>query len=257
VNDGNGFVFVDHLGEICPSGFLPMARGNVRTDDLVSIYRDDEIFRRLRDAEALMGKCGRCEFREMCGGSRGRGGGVAGEAVDDPAAPGDPLLAEHAGAGRVGLADVDDDGLARRLRDGERAPERRLLHGPGREVVVEVEAGLAHRDDARVPGERVVERPVLLGHAGALVGMDADRGAEEPGIPCGELEGVPEVTGGAPQADADDPEEPRGARARDDGVEIVGVVLGVEVGVGVDEAGLVHSGFRSRVVPDRRAGRTT
>jgi radical SAM protein with 4Fe4S-binding SPASM domain len=91
VNDGNGFVFVDHLGEICPSGFLPMARGNVRTDDLVSIYRDDEIFRRLRDAEALMGKCGRCEFREMCGGSRGRAYAATGSLVaSDPLCPYEP-----------------------------------------------------------------------------------------------------------------------------------------------------------------------
>ena len=72
VNDGNGFVFVDHLGNVCPSGFLPMIRGNIKTDDLVSIYRTDEIFLRLRNTDALMGKCGRCEFREMCGGSRGR-----------------------------------------------------------------------------------------------------------------------------------------------------------------------------------------
>lgn len=91
VNDGNGFVFVDHLGEVCPSGFLPVSRGNVRTDDLVSIYRDDEIFQRLRDADALMGKCGRCEFREMCGGSRGRAFAATGSLVaSDPLCVYDP-----------------------------------------------------------------------------------------------------------------------------------------------------------------------
>ena len=52
--------------------FLPIACSNVRHSDLVSIYRDDEIFQRLRNPDALMGKCGRCEFREMCGGSRAR-----------------------------------------------------------------------------------------------------------------------------------------------------------------------------------------
>lgn len=91
VNDGNGFLFVDHLGDVCPSGFLPMARGNVRTDDLVSIYRDDQIFRRLRDANALMGKCGRCEFREICGGSRGRAYAATGSLVaSDPLCVYDP-----------------------------------------------------------------------------------------------------------------------------------------------------------------------
>jgi radical SAM protein len=85
VNDGNGFLFVDHLGEVCPSGFLPLSRGNVRTDDLVAIYRDDEIFQRLRDSNALMGKCGRCEFREICGGSRGRAYAATGSLVaSDP-----------------------------------------------------------------------------------------------------------------------------------------------------------------------------
>lgn len=72
VTDGNGFLFIDHLGNVCPSGFLPLVRGNVRHGDLAAIYRNDEIFRRLRQADALGGKCGRCEFRDMCGGSRAR-----------------------------------------------------------------------------------------------------------------------------------------------------------------------------------------
>ena len=72
VNDGNGFVFIDHVGGICPSGFLPMVRGNVRSATLRDVYCDDEAFRRLRHADGLRGNCGRCEFREVCGGSRSR-----------------------------------------------------------------------------------------------------------------------------------------------------------------------------------------
>jgi radical SAM protein len=91
VNDGNGFIFVSHLGEICPGGFLPMSRGNVRTESLVSTYRDDQIFRRLRDADALMGACGRCEFRLMCGGSRARAYAATGSLVAaDPLCAYDP-----------------------------------------------------------------------------------------------------------------------------------------------------------------------
>ena len=91
VNDGNGFVFIDHLGDVCPSGFLPIPRGNVRTGDLVSIYRDDEVFRRLRDSEALIGKCGRCEFRQICGGSRARAYAATGSLVaSDPLCVYDP-----------------------------------------------------------------------------------------------------------------------------------------------------------------------
>ncbi|MGC4084321.1 MAG: TIGR04053 family radical SAM/SPASM domain-containing protein [Vicinamibacterales bacterium] len=72
VGDGNGFVFVDHVGNICPSGFLPMSRGNVRTGALADVYRHDELFRTLRNADALEGRCGVCEFRQICGGSRAR-----------------------------------------------------------------------------------------------------------------------------------------------------------------------------------------
>jgi AdoMet-dependent heme synthase len=72
VSDGNGFVFIDHRGNICPSGFLPVARGNVRTAELVDVYRSDEVFTRLRNTEALLGKCRRCRFRTICGGSRAR-----------------------------------------------------------------------------------------------------------------------------------------------------------------------------------------
>ena len=88
VNDGNGFVFVDHVGNICPSGFLPMPRGNVRENRLVSVYRDDALFRRLRDPGALEDHCGRCEWRAECGGSRSR----AFAATGNPFA-GDPLCA--------------------------------------------------------------------------------------------------------------------------------------------------------------------
>lgn len=85
VNDGNGFVFIDHIGQICPSGFLPMPRGNVRDGVLVDVYRNDEVFVRLRDADALNGPCGRCEFRSICGGSRSRAFAMTGDAfASDP-----------------------------------------------------------------------------------------------------------------------------------------------------------------------------
>lgn len=91
VNDGNGFLFVNHHGDVCPSGFLELPCGNVRTGDAVSIYRDDQIFRRLRDSNALTGKCGRCEFRDICGGSRGRAYAATGSLVaSDPLCVYDP-----------------------------------------------------------------------------------------------------------------------------------------------------------------------
>lgn len=72
VNDGNGLVFVSHTGDIYPSGFLPLSAGNVRHRSLVATYREDPLFKRLRDYDQLLGKCGMCEFRNVCGGSRAR-----------------------------------------------------------------------------------------------------------------------------------------------------------------------------------------
>ncbi len=72
VNAGNGFLFVSHLGEVYPSGFLPIRAGNVRERTLASIYRDSDLFRSLRRPEGLKGMCGACEFRTVCGGSRSR-----------------------------------------------------------------------------------------------------------------------------------------------------------------------------------------
>ncbi len=72
VNDGNGFCFISHTGDVCPSGFLPVSAGNVRDQSLLDIYRNAPLFRRLRDRDALKGKCGRCDFRDVCGGSRAR-----------------------------------------------------------------------------------------------------------------------------------------------------------------------------------------
>jgi radical SAM protein len=72
INDGKGFVFISHLGEVYPSGFLPVSGGNVRQQSLAQIYRNSEVFRALRDSKNLQGKCGVCEYHEICGGSRAR-----------------------------------------------------------------------------------------------------------------------------------------------------------------------------------------
>ncbi|MRR10520.1 hypothetical protein EG831_10710 [bacterium] len=72
VNAGDGFVFVSLLGEVFPSGYLPLSAGNVRQTPLKDIYQGSELFRALRDKDALQGRCGQCEYRYMCGGSRSR-----------------------------------------------------------------------------------------------------------------------------------------------------------------------------------------
>ena len=79
VNDGKGFLFVSHVGNVYPSGFLPIHAGNIRETPLAEIYRDAPIFKALRDTSKLEGKCGACEYKEICGGSRARAYALTGD----------------------------------------------------------------------------------------------------------------------------------------------------------------------------------
>jgi radical SAM protein with 4Fe4S-binding SPASM domain len=79
VNDGKGFMFISHVGNVYPSGFLPIHAGNIRETPLQQIYRDSAIFKSLRDTSKLEGKCGACEYKEICGGSRARAYALTGD----------------------------------------------------------------------------------------------------------------------------------------------------------------------------------
>ena len=78
INAGNGFVFISHLGEVFPSGFMPVTGGSVKEKSLVDIYRNSNLFRTLRNPAELEGRCGLCEFSGVCGGSRSRAYAVTG-----------------------------------------------------------------------------------------------------------------------------------------------------------------------------------
>lgn len=85
VNDGDGFVFISHIGEVYPSGFLPVSCGNIREQSLTDIYQNSPIMRELRDKSLLKGKCGVCEFNKICGGSRSRAFAMTGDYLEsDP-----------------------------------------------------------------------------------------------------------------------------------------------------------------------------
>ncbi len=79
INSGRGFVFISRTGEIYPSGFLPISSGNVRRQSLVEIYRTGALFQALRDTSIIKGKCGRCDYRNLCGGSRSRAFALTGD----------------------------------------------------------------------------------------------------------------------------------------------------------------------------------
>jgi AdoMet-dependent heme synthase len=88
MRDGNGVMFIGHDGAVTPSGFLPLPVGNVRETDPMELYRTAPLMQRLRDVSQLRGRCGRCEYRSLCGGSRARAYCDTGDAFGE-----DPLCA--------------------------------------------------------------------------------------------------------------------------------------------------------------------
>jgi MoaA/NifB/PqqE/SkfB family radical SAM enzyme len=88
IRDGNGIMFVSNTGEVAPSGFLPITAGDVRKMDPVEIYRTSPLFVSLRHASDFHGRCGVCQFRQVCGGSRARAWAASGDPLGE-----DPLCA--------------------------------------------------------------------------------------------------------------------------------------------------------------------
>ncbi len=83
--DGKGILFIAHDGEVYPAGFLPIGLGNIRDQPLRAIYRDTPLLRAIRAAE-FTGRCGRCEYADLCGGSRARAFAATGDPLaEDPA----------------------------------------------------------------------------------------------------------------------------------------------------------------------------
>jgi AdoMet-dependent heme synthase len=94
IRDGNGIVFVNHDGAVYPSGFLPILAGNVRQASLVELYRSHPLFASLRNPAAFKGRCGRCEYARICGGSRARAFAWTGDPLEsDPLCPYVPPVA--------------------------------------------------------------------------------------------------------------------------------------------------------------------
>jgi len=75
-------VFISHIGDVYPSGLLPIQAGNVKEQRLRDIYRDSPIFQALRDPDSYKGKCGKCEYRYICGGSRSRAYAITGDYLE-------------------------------------------------------------------------------------------------------------------------------------------------------------------------------
>lgn len=96
VNDGKGVVFISHKGDVQPSGFLNLVGGNIRSKSLADIYRKSPLFLSIRDYSQLKGKCGACEFKSICGGSRARAYALTGDPMrSDPYCAYQPISKER------------------------------------------------------------------------------------------------------------------------------------------------------------------
>lgn len=82
MNDGNGFVFISHIGDVYPSGLLPIKAGSIRATPIAENYRNSHVFQDLRNPDRYKGKCGVCEFRYVCGGSRSRAYAMTGDYME-------------------------------------------------------------------------------------------------------------------------------------------------------------------------------
>ena len=97
IRDGNGVMFISRDGYISPSGFLPLSAGNVKKDDPLRVYRESDLFKKLRNVDGFHGRCGVCEFRAVCGGSRARAFVAANDPIaEDPLCPHVPAAMSHA-----------------------------------------------------------------------------------------------------------------------------------------------------------------
>jgi radical SAM protein with 4Fe4S-binding SPASM domain len=80
---GTGVCFISHQGEVYPCGYLPVIAGDLRKQKFADIWRDSAIFHELRDTSNLKGKCGCCEFRNICMGCRARAFAASGDYLDE------------------------------------------------------------------------------------------------------------------------------------------------------------------------------
>lgn len=80
---GTGVCFISHEGEVFPCGYLPVMAGDLRKQTFADIWENSQVFHALRDTEGLKGKCGYCEFRNVCMGCRARAFAATGDFMDE------------------------------------------------------------------------------------------------------------------------------------------------------------------------------
>jgi radical SAM protein with 4Fe4S-binding SPASM domain len=80
---GSGVCFISHQGEVYPCGYLPVIAGDLNKQSFAEVWQQSRIFAELRDTRNLKGKCGCCEFRNICMGCRARAFAASGDYLDE------------------------------------------------------------------------------------------------------------------------------------------------------------------------------
>jgi len=80
---GTGVCFISHRGEVYPCGYLPVLAGDLNKQSFAEIWEQAPVFQQLRNTDNLKGKCGFCEFRNLCMGCRARAFAATGDYMDE------------------------------------------------------------------------------------------------------------------------------------------------------------------------------
>jgi AdoMet-dependent heme synthase len=80
---GTAVCFISHRGEVYPCGYLPALAGDLKKQRFADIWENSFVFNQLRDVNNLNGKCGCCEFRNVCMGCRARAFAATGNYLDE------------------------------------------------------------------------------------------------------------------------------------------------------------------------------
>lgn len=94
---GSGVCFISHRGQVYPCGYLPVLAGDLQKESFAQVWNNSPVFRLLRDAANLKGKCGVCEFQNVCLGCRARAYAASGDFLAE-----EPFCAYQPRAGKRG-----------------------------------------------------------------------------------------------------------------------------------------------------------
>jgi len=100
---GTGFCFISHRGRVQGCGYLDVEAGNIREQTFRQIWADSPLFNELRDLANIKGKCGVCEYKEICGGCRARAYEATGDYLET-----EPYCVYEPVDWLTGLTEVED-----------------------------------------------------------------------------------------------------------------------------------------------------